>query len=231
MFWMIHEAKMQQSFLDIFFSQQTLLWKTITCFAEKFLTSTVQEFSSIPNGLQTYKHPAAPSTASLIRWKSSCRCYCCFISSPRKPTLTASRPNTMFIRRIKQLLRSPLKSSVGSLALNQRADIIQPPAPHAPHRNSTWSQLQSDLDSKQMRCPGLPPDLVAHLLKGLLTPSTKYTFVLEENFSECQPERFALIYSLCVTRYIMHFGFVLACFPSTFLEVFFHGKWNAKHSI
>lgn len=156
--------------------------------------------------------------ASPIRWNSSCCCYCCFISSPRKTTLTESRPNTIFIRRIKQLLRSPLKSSVGSVALNQRADTIQAPAPHAPHRNPTWSQLQSDLDSKQMRCSGLPPDLVPHLLKGLLTPSTKYTFALEENVSECQLERFALIYSLCVTRYIMHFEFVLVCFPRPLLR-------------
>lgn len=151
--------------------------------------------------------------------------------SQEKNTVTESRLNTMFICRIKQLLRSPLKLFFGSVALNQRADIIQPPAPHAPHRNSTWSQLQSDLDSKQMRCSGLTPDLVPHLLKGLLTPSTKYTFVLEENFSVCQLERFALIYSHCVTWYIMHCEFVLVCFPSTFAEVFFNGEWNAKHSI
>lgn len=175
-------SKKNKNLLDIL--HNTLIWKKKKSFAEKFLTSTVQQCSLRPNCLQTYKpkQPAAPSTACLIRWKYCCCCYCCFISSLRKTTVTESRLNTMFICRIKQLLRSPLKLFFGSVALNQRADIVQPPAPHAPHRNSTWSQLQSDLDSKQMRCSGLTPDLVPHLLKGLLTPSTNYTFVLEKKF-------------------------------------------------
>lgn len=67
-----------------YFSQHARMKKK--SFAEKFLTSTVQQCSLRPNCLQTYKpkHPAAPSTACLIRWKYCCCCYCCFISSLRK---------------------------------------------------------------------------------------------------------------------------------------------------
>lgn len=162
-----------KNLLNIFHTKQSHKDnKTCVSLAEKFLTSTVQEDRLRPNSRQDAKakHPAAPRSASLISWKYCCCCCCCCTSSLRTATVTGSRQLFWPCLYAESNNYSARPWSLFVQRCTASESSSQPPGSSSTHPsqklNMAQSQLQSDLDSEQMRCSGLTPDLVPHLLKG-----------------------------------------------------------------